>query len=79
VKSNDSHGAFDGDDGHVRNPRGTKHSALLDDPFLQVDEPLKETAEEKKLRLAKDIIKEYASEQKNDFFESLFSKAQAEY
>ena len=39
VKSNDSHGAFDGDDGNVRNPRGTKHSALLDDPFLQVDEP----------------------------------------
>lgn len=43
-----------------------------------VEEPV-ETAEEKKLRMAKDIIKEYASEKKNDFFDSLFSKTQADY
>jgi hypothetical protein len=29
--------------------------------------------------MAKEIIAEYASEKKNDFFESLFTKTQAEY
>ncbi len=60
--------------------RQAKKNALLDDPFLLVeDEPQKETAEEKKLRLAKEIIAEYASDKKNDFFDSLFSKTQADY
>jgi hypothetical protein len=54
--------------------RQAKKNALLDDPFLLVgDETQKETAEEKKLRLAKEIIAEYASEKKNDFFDSLFA------
>jgi hypothetical protein len=70
VKSSDSHGTFDGDD-HTR--KTSKKSALLDDPFLVAEEPV-ETVEEKKLRLAKEIIHEYASEKKNDFFDSLFAK-----
>ena len=82
VKSSDSHGTFDGDENAQRQKfaKQAKKNALLDDPFLLADEePRKETAEEKKLRLAKEIIAEYASEQKNDFFDSLFAKTQADY
>jgi len=37
-----------------------------------------ETAEEKRLRLTKKIISEYAADEKTDFFASLVSKSTAE-
>lgn len=52
-----------------------------EDPFLVGmvdDEAQGETAEEKKLRLTKKIISEYAAEEKTDFFASLVSKSTAE-
>ena len=82
VKSSDSHGTFDGDENVQRQKftRKSKKIAILDDPLLLVEEePQKETAEEKNLRLAKEIIAEYASDKKNDFFDSLFAKTQADY
>ena len=42
------------------------------------DEGQGETAEEKRLRLTKKIISEYAAEEKTDFFASLVSKSTAE-
>jgi hypothetical protein len=42
------------------------------------DEAEGETAEEKRLRLTKKIISEYAAEEKNDFFTSLVAKSTAE-
>jgi hypothetical protein len=38
VKSSDSHGTFDGEDAAGFKKQSKKHT-LLDDPFLQVDEP----------------------------------------
>ena len=52
-----------------------------EDPFLvgmNNDEAEGETAEEKRLRLTKKIISEYAAEEKNDFFTSLVAKSTAE-
>lgn len=48
----------------------------MDDPFLLVEESKEqiETQEERKLRMAKDVIAEYASEKKDDFFDSLLAK-----
>ena len=37
VKSSDSHGTFDGED--TTQKRLSKKNALLDDPFLEADEP----------------------------------------
>lgn len=86
VQSTDSHGTFDGDENlnsqRQKQIRQNKKHLLLDDPFLLVEDAQKEqieTIEEKKLRMAKEVIAEYASEKKNDFFESLLSKTQADY
>jgi len=52
-----------------------------EDPFLvglNEDEAEGETAEEKRLRLTKKIISEYATEEKTDFFASLVSKSTVE-
>ena len=52
-----------------------------EDPFLVGmvdDEAQKETAEEKRLRLTKKIINDYAAEEKTDFFATLVSKSTAE-
>jgi hypothetical protein len=38
-----------------------------------------ETIEERRLRMTKQVINEYASANKDDFFESLYSKTQADY
>ena len=86
VQSTDSNGTFDGDENlnsqRQKQIRQNKKHLLLDDPFLLVEDAQKEqieTIEEKKLRMAKEVIAEYASEKKNDFFESLLSKTQADY
>ena len=48
----------------------------MDDPFLQdaAGEQEVETIEEKRLRMANDIIKEYGKADKNDFFDQLHAK-----
>ena len=49
-----------------------------DDPFflgVDDDQTKGETAEDKRLRLTKKIISEYAAEEKTDFFTSLVSKS----
>ena len=81
VESTDSHGTFEGDENlnsqRQNQIRQNKKNLLLDDPFLLVEEAQNEkveNAEERKLRMAKEVIAEYASEKKNDFFESLLSK-----
>ncbi len=52
-----------------------------EDPFfvgMNEDEVQGETAEDKRLRLTKKIISEYAAEEKTDFFSSLVAKSTAE-
>ena len=59
---------------------------MLNDPFFQFEDDSKaeelgkeiETADQKRLRLANQILKEYAKEDKADFFESLQAKTTAE-
>ena len=76
IKSNDSDG------GYMDNNKtglNSKRNQLLDDPFLQAAaEDEHETAEEKRLKMAKGIIQEYAREEKNDFFDQLHAKTQHE-
>lgn len=76
IKSNDSDG------GYMDNNKtglNSKRNQLLDDPFLQAAaEEEHETAEEKRLKMAKGIIQEYAREEKNDFFDQLHAKTQHE-
>ena len=67
-----------------------KKNQILNDPFLQLDDAQDieaankmeqdqiETAEEKRLRMANQIIKEYGKDEKNDFFEQLHAKTQME-
>ena len=76
----------DGIDGQKQNKATSRKNQILNDPFFQfeddgaVDDLGKEveTAEEKRLRLANQILDEYAKEDKNDFFESLQAKTIAE-
>lgn len=78
VKSNESDAYID------REPRTAAASArrneLVDDPFLQDASGAQdlETVEEKRLRMANDIIKEYGGAEKNDFFDQLHAKTQHE-
>jgi len=52
------------------NPSHAKRKELMNDPFLQVDEDMaQETIEEKRLKMANNIIAEYAKEEKTDFFD----------
>ena len=58
-----------------------EQNKLAEDPFFAAADDEKvngETAEEKRLRLTKKIISEYAAEEKTDFFTSLVSKSTAE-
>ena len=68
IKSNDSDAWVDRD---PDDPRNAKRQELLNDPFLQVDDEkdAMETVEEKRLRMTKNIINEYAREEKTDFFD----------
>lgn len=59
-----------------QNRSAERAAKILNDPFLQVqeieqqnEEEKNETAEEKRLRLANQIIEEYAQEEKTDFFD----------
>lgn len=55
-----------------------KSNHLLNDPFLDVqDDGIKETVEEKRLRLTKKIIEEVDAD-KTDFFDTLQAKTQLE-
>ena len=61
----------------------TKKNQILNDPFFEFAddgsaEGETETADQKRLRLANKILDEYAKEDKNDFFETLQAKTQAE-
>lgn len=68
IASNDSDAFIDRE---PNNPKNAKRNELLNDPFLTADkdEENLETVEEKRLRMAKGIIAEYAREDKNDFFD----------
>jgi len=86
VKSSDSHGTFEGEDNEraikSREALQKKNGLLLDDPFLvdgNVMDAPEETIEERRLRMTKQVINEYASASKDDFFESLYSKTRADY
>lgn len=59
---------------------GAKKNELFNDPFLQDSAATQEmeTIEEKRLRMANQIIEEYAKEDKNDFFDQLHAKTQHE-
>ena len=77
-----------GDEGQTmarQNAKTKKRNEILNDPFLQFDEDgdaemqeQQETAEEKRLRMANQIIKEYGRDDKADFFEKLHAKTQME-
>ena len=77
IASNDSDAFIDRE---PNNPKNAKRNELLNDPFLTADkdEENLETVEEKRLRMAKGIIAEYAREDKNDFFDQLHAKTEHE-
>jgi hypothetical protein len=51
----------------------------LKDPFLEEHkEPEQITAEERRLKMTKQVIREFASERNEDFFDALQSKATPE-
>ena len=48
------------------------------DPFLEEEEKDQMTAEERRLKMTKQVIREFASEKNEDFFEKLQAKATPE-